>query len=102
MKKIIEREKRLVEVEEKILEIKHTLGDEGRRKSFARGVAMPVFEGRLRNANRPLEEELDRLETERKFILDARNNLLSRIVWNFAVPITVSFVTAYLVSKFLN
>lgn len=102
MKIFFEKEKRLGVVEKRILEIKHTLGDENRRKEFARGVAMPVFEGRLKNANRPLEEELDRLESERKFILDARDNLLSRMIWNFAIPIVISFITAYLVSRFLN
>lgn len=102
MRKIMKKEKRLVEIEERILEIKHTLGDEGRRKKFAFGVVMSVFEKRLRSANRPLEEELERLETERKFIIDGRHNLRSRIIWNFIVLIAVSFITAFLVDRFLK
>jgi len=102
MNKYLKKEKRLEEIEIRILEIKRILSDESRRKDFARGVAMPVFEGMLKNANRPLEEELDKLETERAFILDARSNLFWRLVWNVAVPVVVSLTTAFLVSIFLN
>ncbi|OGH12272.1 MAG: hypothetical protein A2776_00965 [Candidatus Levybacteria bacterium RIFCSPHIGHO2_01_FULL_40_10] len=93
---------KLGKIERRILEIKTILGDEKRRKSLATGVPMSVFEGRLEQANRPLEKELDKLESERKFILDNRNSIFWRIIWNAIVPIIVSFITAYLVSKFLN
>ncbi len=77
------------QVEKRILEIKQILGDEGRRKDMARGVAMPTFEGRLKNANRPLSAELEELETKRKFAHDNRNLFVN--VLTIAVALFVAF-----------
>lgn len=96
MKNFLDKEKRLVEVEKRILEIKDILGNEGRRKAMAIGVAMPIFEKRLAQENRPLLEELDRLETERKFIIDERNGIFWKIIWSGVVPIIVSIITSWI------
>lgn len=98
MKKFLKKERRLKEVEKRILEIKSILGDEDRRSSIAKGISMPAFEKRLEIKNRPLKNELEALETERSFLLDDRNNLFWRLVWNVAVPIIVSALTALLIS----
>jgi len=45
-----------------------------------------------------LKNELENLETERQFILDKRDNLFWRFIWNVIVPIVVSTITAYTVS----
>lgn len=52
--------------------------------------------GRLRKENRPL---LDKLDTERKFILDRRESIFWRVVWNVIVPIGVSVSTVYVLSR---
>ncbi|MEI6280896.1 MAG: hypothetical protein WCP17_02765 [bacterium] len=91
---------KLSQIEKRILEIKNILADKDREKKIASGLAMPVFEGRLKNANRPLLEEKDRLETERQFILDRRDSLLWRVVWNILVPILVSICTVYALNQF--
>ena len=91
---------RLKKIEKRILEIKNILADKDREKKMASGVVMPVFEGRLKNANRPLLEEKDRLETERQFILDRRDSMLWRVVWNILVPIFVSICTVYALNRF--
>ena len=51
----------------------------------------------IRKAKR--EAELATLEVERQFILDRRNNLFWRIIWNIVVPIIVSSITAVFISK---
>lgn len=91
---------KLNQIEKRILEIKNILADKDREKKIASGVAMPIFEGRLKNANRPLLEEKDRLETERQFILDRRDSLFWRVVWNIFVPILVSICTVYALNGF--
>lgn len=91
---------KLNQIEKRILGIKNILADKDREKKIASGVAMPVFEGRLKNANRPLLEEKDRLETERQFILDRRDSLFWRVVWNILVPILVSICTVYALNRF--
>ena len=91
---------KLNQIEKRILEINDILSDKTREKNFASGIAMPVFEGRLKNANRPLLEEKIQLETKRQFILDRRDSLFWRVVWNILVPILVSICTVYAFNRF--
>ena len=41
------------------------------------------------------------LQLKRQFILDARNGWKTKGIWDVAVPIAVSVITAYLVSIFV-
>lgn len=100
IKQLIIDQRRLREVEERILEISVILTDEKRRKDFAKGVAMPIFEGRLVNANRPLIAEKERLEQERLFLIDRRDSLSWRFVWNIIIPILVTIITVLVLSFF--
>lgn len=90
---------RISDIERRILEIKKTLSDKKREKEMASEIPMPAFEKKLEIANRPLLEELDQLETERKFLLDERDSLFWRIIWNVVVPIIVSLITASIVTR---
>jgi hypothetical protein len=46
------------------------------------------------------EDELNFLETKRQFILDRRENLFWKFIWNVLVPIFVTLVTTFFISKF--
>ena len=46
-----------------------------------------------------LQIEKAQLEKELQFILDERNSWKSKIIWNIIVPVIVSVVTAYIVTK---
>lgn len=93
VKQLLIDQKRVFEVEDRILKISLILTDEKRRKDFARGVSMHIFEGRLANANRPLIDEMERLEKERLFLIDRRDSLTWRFLWNVVIPIVVSIST---------
>ena len=45
-------------------------------------------------------EEKTQLETKRQFLLDKRDGLLWRVVWNIIVPILVSISTVYALNRF--
>ncbi len=46
--------------------------------------------------------ELDSLERQRQFIIDNRNSIFWKVIWNGIVPIVVSFITAYLVTAYIK
>ena len=46
-----------------------------------------------------LDTERDKLQIKRQFLLDRRNSWKMRFFWDILVPIFLSGVTAYLVSK---
>ena len=73
-----------------MLEIKRTLADQKREKEIGGGVPMPIFEGRLKNANRPLLEELEELRLEREFIRGNQQLFIN----------TLSIATALLIAFF--
>lgn len=91
---------KLNRIEKRILKINEILADKNREKKMASGVAMPFFEKILERENRPLLEEKIQLETKRQFILDRRDSLFWRVVWNILVPILVSICTVYALSRF--
>ncbi len=93
---------RLNKIEKRIIEIKKTLADPVRERDMGRGLTMDFFEKVLRNENRPLEEELEQLILERDFIIDKRENFLWKALWNVAVPVLVSVITTFIVTKFLT
>ena len=90
---------RLREIEKRILAINNILSDKTREGNLASGVVTSMFEGVLKNANRPFLEERLQLETERQFILDRREGLLWKLVWNVAIPVIVSVLTVYALKK---
>lgn len=47
-----------------------------------------------------LRNELDGLETKRKFLLDRRESWLPKTVWSILVPIFVSIITLYITRQF--
>lgn len=82
---------KLHKVEKRILELKDELAE---AKSPYKSI---VF---VRGGREELESALERLTTERQFILDRRNNLFWRLIWNVVVPVVVATITAYLISVF--
>lgn len=76
-------------LEKRILEIQSILGSEERRKNMASGIAMPLFEGRLESADRPLRAELEELKLKRQFKHD--NRLLLANVFAMAVSLAIAF-----------
>ena len=90
----------LRQIEKRILEINEILADKERERKMASGISMPIFEGRLKNANRPLLDEKAQLETNRQFLLDRRDSLFWRVIWNVLVPILVSITTVYALGTF--
>lgn len=89
---------RLGDIERRIIELKLEIANQER--SQHRPVAQPILDRMVEAANRPLKRELDILERKREFIIDARNNLLWRVVWNLAVPIIASLTTYVLIQEF--
>lgn len=90
----------LKRIEKRIIEIKKEIA--GKEKELWKPIAQPYIEEAVKKAIKPLAEELDELETERGFILDSRNSLFWKTVWNIAVPIIVSIITAILVIRLFN
>ena len=88
------------EIEKRIIEIKKEIA--GKPKELKAPIAQVLLDGQIRNAIKPLQEELAILEIKRQFILDKRDSLFSRVIWNIVVPIIVSSVTAFLVSKIIK
>ena len=87
---------KLKKIENRILEIKNILSDKERERKMASGIIQKAFEAQLAKANRPLLEDLDKLQIERGFIIDRRNNIFWKIVWNILIPILVSSITTYI------
>jgi len=83
-------------IEKRILEIDRMLGDKNRENEVASAIITDIHERQLKAANKPLLEERARLETERRFMLDKREGLFWRIIWNVVVPILVSVATVYI------
>ena len=83
-------------IEKRILEIDRMLGDKNRENEVASAIITDIHERQLKAANKPLLEERTRLETERRFMLDKREGLFWRIIWNVVVPILVSVATVYI------
>ena len=83
-------------IEKRILEIDRMLGDKNRENEVASAIITDIHERQLKAANKPLLEERARLETERRFMLDKRDGLFGRLIWNVVVPILVSVATVYI------
>lgn len=47
--------------------------------------------------NEQLLDELDKLETQRNFLLDRRESWIPKTIWNVIVPIVVTVITLYVV-----
>lgn len=92
----------LSKIEKRILEINKTLVDPTRAKEMGgRGITQHFVEANLAAANRPLLDERAQLEVERQFILDRRDSLFWRFIWNIVVPFAVSIITVVML-RFLN
>ena len=95
---------RLSEIEKRILEIKKILSDSDREKFIQASTyqALNVFGGPtvLEQENRPLIEEKEALETERRFILDRRENLFWRTIWSGVIPVIASIATVLILNHF--
>lgn len=61
-------------------------------------VEVSNLESAIRMVTSEMRSEIEVLELERKFILDRRNSLFWRIIWNILIPITVSVGTVYLLN----
>ena len=95
---------RLSEIEKRILEIKKILSDTDREKFIRVNTyqSLNVFGGPtgLEQENRPLIEEREALETERRFILDRRENLFWRTIWSGVIPVIASIATVLILNHF--
>ena len=49
-----------------------------------------------------LKNKITRLESSRQFILDRRNNLFWKIIWNIIIPIIVSSLTSILIINYFS
>lgn len=90
---------RLHQVECRILELKGQLNDVGREQRISGNRVRFIGEARLAEANKPLLNELKMLETEHKFLIDGRDNLLWRVIWNIGVPVFVTILTMFISLK---
>ena len=89
-------------IEKRILEINKILVDPVRREEMGgRGITQHFVEANLAAVNKPLLEERAQLEVERQFLLDRRDSLFWRFVWNILVPVVVSTITVVML-RFLN
>ncbi len=81
-------------IEERILDLKDEL-EAIRSPLGKRGMYFTTL-----TDEKEIESELDKLTIRRQFILDKRDSLFWKIVWNIIVPVVVATITAYMVSKF--
>lgn len=95
---------RIGEIEKRILEINSEIAckPEELVKRYADvGVTQPQLERLVAKEAKPLNDELTQLEIERRFILDRRNNLFWRVAWSVVVPVGVSVISTYIISKYM-
>jgi len=92
--------KGLKDIEKRILELKLEIANQPRIQHGL--MPQELIDLRVKKANKPLEVELEILEKQRDFIIDKRNSLFWRIIWNIIVPITVSILTTYLLLRIFN
>jgi hypothetical protein len=91
-------------IEKRIIEIQKQIGQtyEMAYKRFAvKDHADMAAEG---GQTKLLRNELEELETERKFLLDRRENWLPKTIWIVIVPIVVSIIvnvlSLYIINRF--
>ena len=89
MKSLKEIEKRLLEIEEERPRRLHNL-----KENYSNSLNDEIAGINISY----LDVEKARLQMERRFALDKRNNWLARIIWSGVVPIIVAVITAYLVT----
>jgi len=87
----------LRKIENRIIQIKQEIAN--KPAELHRPVPQVFIDGEVKKALKPLNEELDKLQSQRQFILDRRNNLFWKAVWNVVVPILVSLITTYTLIK---
>ena len=81
-------------IEKRILEISKILANPPIEKEMAgRGIPRHFVDANIAAANKPLLEEKVQLEMERQFLLDRRDSLFWRVIWNILVPVIVSTIT---------
>lgn len=91
---------KLLDIQKRIVEILKIISDEKRRKDIARGVAMPVFLGRLKKENRPLIAELKTLERKEQFLSNHRQAKISLWIGLGSVFVGIIAVIASVVIAF--
>lgn len=91
---------RQTKIEKRILEITKLISRDSTERGLSnRGVIREIVEEQMRAENEPLLKEKELLEIELQFILNRRENILWRTVWNVVVPIFVTVVTTLILSK---
>jgi len=88
---------KLKAIEDRIIKIKQEIAN--KPKELHRPVPQIFIDGEVKRALKPLNEELEQLQLQRQFILDRRNNLFWKAIWNIVVPIMVSLLTTYVIIK---
>ncbi len=73
--------KGLKDIEKRILELRLEIANQERTQH--RPVPQESLDLMVEKANKPLKAELEILEKQRDFIIDKRNSLFWRIIWNF-------------------
>ncbi len=96
---------KLSSIENRIIELKQEITNKPTELSKRLediGVTQHQLDGLVEKDNNPLQAELEKLEFKRQFILDRRDNLFWKTIWNILVPILVSITTTYFIVKFLD
>jgi len=92
--------RKLKDIEKRILELKLEIANQARIQHGH--MSQELIDLRVKEANKPLKAELEILEKQRDFIIDERNSLFWRIIWNFFVPIIVSILTTCLLLRIFH
>ena len=89
---------RLSKIERDILEAKKEL------EKLTPGVTSVqwVPEDKLTPTIELLKNNINRLESSRQFIIDSRNSLFWKIIWNIITPIIVSTLTSVIVINYFT
>lgn len=86
---------KLKKIEEQIIEIKGQINlNKNNDVSLQCGGGKSPY---VELENERLSDELDKLETQRNFLLDRRESWMPKTIWNVIVPIVVTIITLYIV-----
>ena len=91
---------RINKIEKRILQITKLIArDSVQRGLSGKGIERHFVEDQMKAEDAPLLKEKEQLDLKRQFILDRRNSLFWRIIWNIIVPISVTLITTFVISR---
>ena len=98
---------KLQKIEKRITELKIEISnkpEEIHAKNIKSGgiITQGQFERMVESENKKLKDELDILEKERQFIVDRKDPLWVKIIWNIIVPIIVTVITFLITNHYFK